>query len=67
MEVAPACNGSSKLLPVAADPSNATWHRELWVSCCRMADVAEKTANPESQPWSQRTYEILASIKTRGR
>ena len=31
-----------------------------------MAGVAEKTANPESQQWWQRAYEILSSMKTRG-
>ena len=48
------------------DPTNAGWKRDLWVSCWKMADIAEKTANPESQQWRQRAYEVLSSMKTRG-
>jgi hypothetical protein len=51
----------------AFDPGNAGWQRDLWVSCWRMADRAEQSANPnEASTWWRRAYDVLSGMKRKG-
>ena len=50
----------------AADPSNAGWQRDLWVSYWRMADMLERSGEKEAIDWWRRAYAVLSSMKQRG-
>jgi hypothetical protein len=50
----------------AADPSNAGWQRDLWVSCWRIADVLEKSGDPSAIQFWRRAYEALSGMKRKG-
>lgn len=50
----------------AADPSNAGWQRDLFVSYWRMADMAEKSGTGDAIGWWRKAYDQLAGMKQRG-
>ncbi len=50
----------------AADPGNADWQRDLWVSCWRMATMAEQTGSVEARAWWRKVYDVLSGMKERG-
>jgi hypothetical protein len=50
----------------AADPSNAGWQRNLWVSYGRMADMLERSGEKEAIDWWRRAYAVLSSMKQKG-
>lgn len=50
----------------AADPSNAGWQRDLMVSCCKMATMAEQSGSGEAAQWWRKAYEMLSAMKQRG-
>ncbi len=50
----------------AADPSNAGWQRDLFVSYWRMADIAEKTGTGDALEWWRKANDLLAGMKQRG-
>jgi tetratricopeptide (TPR) repeat protein len=49
-----------------ADPSNAGWQRDLWVSCWRMARIAETSDTGDALEWWRKAYEQLSRMKQRG-
>ena len=50
----------------AADPSNAGWQRDLWVSYWRIADMLERSGEKEAIDWWRRAYAVLSSMKAKG-
>jgi len=50
----------------AADPGNAGWQRDLWVSYWRLAQMAEPTNASEARDWWRKAYEHLSGMKQRG-
>ena len=50
----------------AADPSNAGWQRDLWVSCWKMATMAEKSGTGDALEWWRKAYGQLSGMKQRG-
>ena len=50
----------------AADPSNAGWQRDLWVSYWRMAHICESTGSGDAINWWRKAYEVLSGMKQRG-
>jgi hypothetical protein len=49
-----------------ADPSNADWQRDLWVSYLRMAYMLERSGKKEAIDWWRRAHAVLSSMKQRG-
>ena len=50
----------------AADPGNASWQRDLWVSYWRLAVMTEQTGHGDAREWWQRAYDVLIDMKRRG-
>jgi len=51
----------------AADPGNAGWQRDLWVSHRRIADMMERTGHPdEARQWWQQAHDTLLDMKQSG-
>jgi hypothetical protein len=50
-----------------AAPDNADYARDLWVSCWRMADLAERESTPsEALAWWRQAYTVLSGMKQKG-
>ena len=49
-----------------ADPSNAGWQRDLFVSYYKLGEIARKTGKPAWRDYWQRAYEVLSSMMARG-
>jgi NACHT domain len=49
-----------------ADPTNAGWQRDLWVSCYKIADLLERSEDAASLEFWRRAHEILSGMKRRG-
>jgi hypothetical protein len=51
----------------AADPGNTQWQRDLWVSCWKLAKLAERRKkSDEALAFSKQALEILSGIEQRG-
>jgi hypothetical protein len=50
----------------AADPDNAQWQRDLYVSCWRMADLTERTDPGQALGWWRKAHDALARMRARG-
>jgi hypothetical protein len=44
----------------AADPGNAGWQRDMWMSCWCMGLMAEQTASGEARVWWRKAYDVLS-------
>jgi hypothetical protein len=51
----------------AADPSNACWQRDVWVSCWKTADALERSGDARAVDRWHRTYAKLSALKQCGR
>ena len=49
----------------AADPGNAGWQRDLWVSYWRIGSVAEQAGDDDAVEWWRKAVETLEGIKRR--
>ena len=47
--------GALSLLAVA-DPTDAGWQRDLWISCYRIAHVMEREHSPDARQWWGRAF-----------
>lgn len=50
-----------------ANPDSAEAARDVWMSCFRIAALAEEPGNGDAQAWYQRAYDVLAEMKAEGR
>jgi hypothetical protein len=52
---------------VEADPSNAQWQRDLYMSYCKSADLAERrNKSTEAKGYWKQGFEVLSDIDKRG-
>jgi hypothetical protein len=49
-----------------ADPTNAVWQRDLWVTCWRIANALERSGDPTAAASWQRAYDVLSGMKSTG-
>ena len=50
----------------AADPTNAGWQRDLWVSYYKTANVCEDAGDAEAPRLWRMAHDILSGMKQRG-
>ena len=49
-----------------ARPDSAQAARDVWVSCWKLAQLAEATGKGDAQAWWRRAHGILAGMKQKG-
>lgn len=49
-----------------ADPSNAGWQRDLWVSHGKMAYMLERSGEKGAIDWWRRALAVLSAMKAKG-
>jgi hypothetical protein len=49
-----------------ADPTNAGWQRDLWVSYWRMAVMSERLNHGDAMTWCRKAYDQLSGMKKKG-
>ena len=52
---------------LVANPESAQAARDVWVSCWRMATMAERTNTSDAMKWWRRAFDILDGMKREGR